>query len=139
MSACPRPARAIGPGDGELVARLGELSLDSGAGDGPGRRLRDAVAQRHRPATLRQGSGDDLRPVLDLFGGTTPPPRAARGRPAALRDVGLSWRKVDTCATSPHVVSGELELDRLDQLTDEEVIAEITAVRGSASGAPRCS
>ena len=29
-----------------------------------------------------------------------------------------------------HVLSGELELDRLDQLSDEEVIAEITAIRG---------
>ena len=28
------------------------------------------------------------------------------------------------------MLSGELELERLDQLTDEEVIAEITAVRG---------
>jgi len=29
-----------------------------------------------------------------------------------------------------HVLSGELELERLDQLSDEEVIAELTAVKG---------
>jgi DNA-3-methyladenine glycosylase II len=29
-----------------------------------------------------------------------------------------------------HVLSGELELDRLDSLPDEEVIAELTAVKG---------
>ena len=29
-----------------------------------------------------------------------------------------------------HVESGELELDRLGELSDEEVIAEITAIRG---------
>jgi DNA-3-methyladenine glycosylase II len=29
-----------------------------------------------------------------------------------------------------HVISGELELERLDELSDEEVIAELTAVKG---------
>src|SRR4029077_2616404 len=29
-----------------------------------------------------------------------------------------------------HVISGELELDRLDQLSDEKVIDELVAVRG---------
>ena len=29
-----------------------------------------------------------------------------------------------------HVISGELELDRLDELSDDEVVAEITAIRG---------
>ena len=35
------------------------------------------------------------------------------------------------CATSPGTWSpGELELDRLDELSDDEVVAEITAIRG---------
>ena len=51
--------------------------------------------------------------------------------PRLLREAGLSGRKVEYVRDlAAHVISGELELDRLDQLSDEEVIAEITAVRG---------
>jgi DNA-3-methyladenine glycosylase II len=51
--------------------------------------------------------------------------------PAALRACGLSGRKVEYLRDlAIHVSSGELELDRLGSLSDEEVIAEITAVRG---------
>jgi DNA-3-methyladenine glycosylase II len=70
--------------------------------------------------------------VLALFGGRTPPPeKLLEVEPQELRDVGLSWRKVEYVRDlAEHVLSGELELDRLDRLSDEQVIAEITAVRG---------
>jgi DNA-3-methyladenine glycosylase II len=70
--------------------------------------------------------------VLALFGGETPAPeRLLETEPQALRDVGLSWRKVEYVRDlADHVVSGELELDRLDELSDADVIAEITAIRG---------
>ena len=70
--------------------------------------------------------------MLDLFGDATPAPEALLAAdPEALRDVGLSWRKVEYVRDlAAHVLSGELELDRLDELSDDEVIAEITAVRG---------
>ena len=71
--------------------------------------------------------------VLALFGGRTPTPEQLLEiepqeppRRRASRGVRSS-----TCATSAeHVLSGELELDRLDELSDDEVIAEITAIRG---------
>ena len=48
-----------------------------------------------------------------------------------LRGAGLSGRKVEYIRDlASHVLSGELELDRLDQLSDEEAIEEIVAVRG---------
>jgi DNA-3-methyladenine glycosylase II len=70
--------------------------------------------------------------VLDLFGGRTPAPEELLETDvAALRGCGLSGRKVTYVQDlARHVISGELELDRLDQLSDEEVIAEIVAVRG---------
>ncbi len=70
--------------------------------------------------------------VLDLFGGETPAPQELLdAEPQTLRDAGLSWRKVEYVRDlAAHVLSGELEVDRLDQLSDDEVIAEITAVRG---------
>jgi DNA-3-methyladenine glycosylase II len=52
--------------------------------------------------------------------------------PEALRAAaGLSRAKVSFLRSlAEHVLSGELELERLDDLPDEEVIAELTAVKG---------
>ena len=44
---------------------------------------------------------------------------------------GLSRAKVSFLRSlAEHVISGELELDKLDRLPDEEIIAELTAVKG---------
>ncbi len=44
---------------------------------------------------------------------------------------GLSRAKVTYLRSlAEHVISGELELERLDELSDEEVIAELVAVKG---------
>jgi len=70
--------------------------------------------------------------VVDLFGGTTPTPeQLLEAEEEDLRACGLSGRKTEYVRDlATHVVSGELELDRLDRLSDEEVIEEIVAVRG---------
>ena len=62
----------------------------------------------------------------------TPSPSSCwRPSEADLRGAGLSGRKVEYIQDlARHVLSGELELDRLDELGDEEAIAEIVAVRG---------
>jgi DNA-3-methyladenine glycosylase II len=45
--------------------------------------------------------------------------------------VGLSRAKVMFLRSlAEHVLSGELELDRLDRLGDDEIVAELTAVKG---------
>jgi DNA-3-methyladenine glycosylase II len=50
---------------------------------------------------------------------------------AGLRAAGLSGRKVEYVRDlASHVLAGELELDRLGDLSDEEAIEEIVAVRG---------
>lgn len=49
----------------------------------------------------------------------------------ALRASGLSWAKVAAVKDlATHVLDGRLELDRLDQLPDEDIIRELVAVRG---------
>jgi DNA-3-methyladenine glycosylase II len=70
--------------------------------------------------------------VLDLFDGSTPSPeQLLEVGEEDLRAAGLSGRKVSYIRDlAAHVISGELELDRLDQLEDEQVIEEIVAVRG---------
>lgn len=48
-----------------------------------------------------------------------------------MRGCGLSGRKVSYLQDlARHVLDGSLEIDRLDQLGDEQVVEEITAVRG---------
>ncbi len=116
-----------------LVERHGELSVEGRrrrrpAVDAYGMLLRSVIGQQlsvKAAATIYDR-------VLALFGGRTPPPeKLLEVEPQELRDVGLSWRKVEYVRDlAEHVLSGELELDRLDRLSDEQVIAEITAVRG---------
>jgi DNA-3-methyladenine glycosylase II len=70
--------------------------------------------------------------VLGLFGGETPAPEQLLAvSEEDLRGAGLSGRKVTYIRDlAQHVIDGELELERLDELDDEEVIEEIVAVRG---------
>jgi DNA-3-methyladenine glycosylase II len=116
-----------------LIDRLGELTLATRykrtpAVDAFGTLLRSVVGQQ---VSVKAAAAIHAR-VAALFGAETPAPEALLEiDPQALRDAGLSWRKVEYVRDlAAHVVSGELELDRLNDLSDEEVIAEITAVRG---------
>ena len=70
--------------------------------------------------------------VIGLFDGATPSAAALLEiDDDALRSAGLSGRKVEYVKDlASHVVSGELEVERLRDLTDEKVIEEVTAVRG---------
>ncbi len=71
--------------------------------------------------------------LTDRFGGRTPTPvEVLEDDPDELRAAaGLSRAKVGFLRSlAEHVVDGSLELDRLERLSDEEVIAELIAVRG---------
>jgi len=71
--------------------------------------------------------------LTDRFGGRTPTPaEVLADDPEELRAAaGLSRAKVSFLRSlAEHVTEGSLELERLDELPDEEVIAELVAVRG---------
>jgi DNA-3-methyladenine glycosylase II len=70
--------------------------------------------------------------VLELFGGHTPTPEQLLGAdPAEIRAAGLSNAKVAYLRSlAEHVEDGELELERLPDLPDEEVVAQLTAIKG---------
>jgi DNA-3-methyladenine glycosylase II len=70
--------------------------------------------------------------MLELFGGENPSPQQLLDTDEdELRGVGLSGRKVSYLQDlARHVLDGSLEVDRLDQLSDDDVIEEITAVHG---------
>jgi len=66
-----------------------------------------------------------------LVGGKVKPDTVVKFPDQAFRDVGLSWAKAryvkDLAAKT---LSGEVVLTKLDDLSDEEVIAELTKVKG---------
>ena len=70
--------------------------------------------------------------VTALFGGRTPTPEELLAAdPDDLRGAGLSRGKVAYMRDlAEHVLTGELELDRLNELSDEKIVAELTAVKG---------
>jgi DNA-3-methyladenine glycosylase II len=119
-----------------LIERIGEIDLETRLrrrseerpGDAYGALLRAIVGQQLSTKAARTIY---LR-VLDVFGGTTPSPeQLLEAREEDLRGAGLSGRKVEYIRDlAAHVLSGELELDRLGELGDEEAIEEIVAVRG---------
>ena len=71
--------------------------------------------------------------LTERFGGRTPTPEEVLADdPDALRAAaGLSRAKVGFLRSlAEHVIDGSLELERLDQLSDEDVITELIAVKG---------
>jgi DNA-3-methyladenine glycosylase II len=96
--------------------------------DAYGALLRAIVGQQLSVAAARTIYGR----FTDLFDGRTPTPEELLEVDAdTLRGVGLSRAKANYVRSlAEHVISGELELDRLDQLSDEAVTAEVTAVKG---------
>jgi len=71
--------------------------------------------------------------LTERFGGRPPSPQEILADdPDELRAAaGLSRAKVGFLRSlAEHVISGELELERLDSLPDEEVIGELVAVKG---------
>jgi DNA-3-methyladenine glycosylase II len=71
--------------------------------------------------------------LLDRYGGRPPTPdQVLADEPEELRSaVGLSRAKVAYLRSlAEHVLSGELELAALEELDDEQVIAELVAVKG---------
>ena len=67
-----------------------------------------------------------------MFGGRLPTPaELLHVEPASLREAGLSWRKIATLRDLAERFSdGRLDADRLSNLPDEEILAELTAVPG---------
>ena len=119
-----------------LIERVGEIDLATRLARRSEERPADAYGALLRAIVGQQLSTKAARTiylrVLDLFGGRTPAPeRLLEASEEELRGCGLSGRKVEYVRDlASHVLSGELELERLDELADEEVIEEIVAVRG---------
>jgi DNA-3-methyladenine glycosylase II len=137
LSAKARKALAASdPTMAALIERIGKIDLATRLSRRKEERPPDAYGALLRAIVGQQLSTKAARTiylrVVDLFGGSTPTPeQLLDASEADLRGCGLSGRKTEYIRDlAAHVLSGELELDRLEELGDEEVIAEIVAVRG---------
>lgn len=137
MSAKARKALAAAdPTMAALIERVGKLDIATRMKRRREERPEDAYGALLRAIVGQQLSTKAARTiylrVVDLFGGTTPTPeQLLEAKEEDLRACGLSGRKTEYVRDlASHVIDGELELDRLGELGDEEVIEEIVAVRG---------
>jgi len=137
LSAKARKALAASdPTMGALIVRVGKIDLKTRLKRRAEERPPDAYGALLRAIVGQQLSTKAARTiylrVVDLFGGTTPSPeQLLEASEEDLRGCGLSGRKTEYVRDlAAHVLGGELELDRLEELGDEEVIEEIVAVRG---------
>src|SRR5437879_13729934 len=70
--------------------------------------------------------------LQDRFGGRLPSPAELLAMdPADLKSVGLSRMKVEYLRSlAEHIISGELQIDHLEKLSDDQIRMQITASRG---------
>lgn len=123
--------RAADPVLGAIVAAMGELDdgRDGRPDDHYGALVRAIVGQQLSTKAARTIYGR----LTERYGGRTPAPaELLADDPEELRAAaGLSRAKASYLRSlAEHVVSGELELERLDEMPEDEVIAELVAVKG---------
>jgi DNA-3-methyladenine glycosylase II len=97
-------------------------------GDAYGALLRSIVGQQLSTKAAASIYGR----LIDIFGGHAPTPKELlKADPEEIRSAGLSRPKVAYLRDlAQHVEDGTLELERLPELPDEEVTAQLTAIKG---------
>ena len=130
------PVAASRAADPVLRELIDEVGAD-GLGDARAGRPADHYGALVRSIVGQQLSTRAARAIYtrltDRFGGRTPTPAEVReDDPDELRQAaGLSHAKVEYLRSlAEHVLDGRLELEKLDNLPDEQIIAELTAVKG---------
>lgn len=125
--------RAADPVLGALIDAAGPDGLGAGRSERPddhyGALVRSIVGQQLSTKAARTIYGR----LTERYGGRTPTPEEliADDLDALRVAAGLSRAKASYLRSlAEHVVSGELELERLDELPDEQVAAELVAVKG---------
>jgi DNA-3-methyladenine glycosylase II len=136
LPASPDPVEVLRDADPVLRRVIDEVGPD-GLGDPRAGRPNDHYGALVRSIVGQQLSTRSARAIygrlVDRYGGRPPTPEEVLADdPDGLRvAAGLSHAKVRYLRSlAEHVVDGSLQLDRLDRLPDEEVAAELVAVRG---------
>jgi DNA-3-methyladenine glycosylase II len=130
------PVEYLRSADPVLRAVIDEVGVD-GLGDASAGRPEDHYGALVRAIVGQQLSTSAARAIYgrltDRYGGRTPTPVEVLedDREELRAAAGLSHAKVTFLRSlAEHVIDGELELERLDDLPDDEVIAELVAVKG---------
>jgi DNA-3-methyladenine glycosylase II len=125
--------RAADPVLAGLIEQFGPRGLDDGRDSSPhdhyGTLVRAIVGQQ----LSTKAAASIFARLTERYGGRTPTPaEVLAAEPEELRAAaGLSRGKVGYLRSlAEHVLDGELELERLDELEDEQVVAELVAVKG---------
>jgi DNA-3-methyladenine glycosylase II len=117
---------------GRLIQELGPLDEHARRrgrpADAYGALLRSIVGQQLSTKAART----IYERLTDQFGGRTPTPaELIQADPETIRAAGLSRAKVAYLRDlAERVEDGELELDRIAELPDDEISAQLTAVKG---------
>jgi DNA-3-methyladenine glycosylase II len=135
VRATPKIVAALAASD-PVMARLIEEHGDvvrrdlkrERTGDAYGALLRSIVGQQLSTKAARTIYGR----MLELFDGHPPTPKQLLAvDPDKIRAAGLSRPKINYLRDlALHVEDGELELERLDELPDDDVVEQLTAVKG---------
>lgn len=121
--------RRCDPVMAELVAAYAPLPERAPAADHYAALVRAIVGQQLSTKAARAIH----ERLLGVFGGHEPSPQEILDAdPEQLRAAaGLSRAKVAFLRSlAEHILSGELELDRLDELPDDDIVTELVAVKG---------
>ncbi len=113
----------------DLIRQHGPCGLAAAQHTDPYRALVRAIVSQQLST---RAAATILRRFVDLFGGTFPTPAQVLAMPEArLRGVGLSGMKGSFVRDlARRVEDGSLRLDAFDAMTDDEVIATLTQVKG---------
>jgi DNA-3-methyladenine glycosylase II len=136
IPAKPGALEELRAADPTLAALIVEYGSPDGVLARRGRRPGDAYGALVRSIVGQQLSTKAARTIFErltgLFGGHTPTPRQLLDAdPEAIREAGLSRPKVAYLRDlAERVEDGDLALDSLAELPDEEVAEQLTAVKG---------
>jgi DNA-3-methyladenine glycosylase II len=132
----PRALRHLSDGDPVMAGLIERFGRPEEVLARRGRRPGDAYGALVRSIVGQQLSSKAARSIferlVELFDGHTPTPRQLLAvDPEELRGVGLSRAKVGFLRDlAEHVEDGELDLEHVAELPDEEVLDQLTQVKG---------
>jgi DNA-3-methyladenine glycosylase II len=135
VKASPKAVAALRDAD-PVMARLVDEHAAVVRRDLKRERPGDAYAALLRSIVGQQLSTKAARTIYgrmtELFEGHAPTPRQLLAvDPERIRAAGLSYSKISYLRDlAAHVEDGSLELERLPELSDEEVSAQLTAIKG---------
>lgn len=124
-----RHLRRADPVLAEVVARHGPHRFELRTGGSHFDAIARAIVSQQLSVKAAATIHGRFRALYDGAGGT--PDVVARIPETRLREAGLSWQKIGYIQDlARRVAFGELELDRIDEMSDDELVTRLTAVKG---------